>query len=415
MNLSSKKVLVYDLGLFTENALRLARDFAEVKYYVPWKDAFPEPFKARIGEGLDGLERVDCFEEHLDATDLVFIPDTLCAGKVEWLKKHDYPVAGAGASERLELDRWYGRQQQKRAGLPVQETHRLKGVTALRQFIKEHKNYFIKIDTFRGIEESFKHIDEHQTEWTVDRIAYKLGPYKEDVVFICEELLPGVEPGLDAITFDGDLVFPAMCGYEEKGAGIVERVYRTEAELPDACRWIHEGLQPEFRKNKTRFFYSAEFRIGKDRIPYLIDPTIRLAAPGTAAVQTEILENYSEVVYGLATGERVDPAVKYKYAAAAALESAEAKDYWVNISFPKEMRQWLKLRMAVKKGNDYYAVPGFESIATVVGLGNTVAEAVSLVKERAGEVKSKRLAIDTSGLDVIVEHINEGKRYGINF
>ena len=35
MDLKNKHCLVYDLGLFTENALRLVRDCASVKYYVP--------------------------------------------------------------------------------------------------------------------------------------------------------------------------------------------------------------------------------------------------------------------------------------------------------------------------------------------------------------------------------------------
>jgi hypothetical protein len=193
------------------------RDCASVKYFVPWQDAFPEPFKARIGDGLDGLERVSSFEEHLDRADFIFVPDTTCGPLVEWLRGHGYHVAGVGAAERLELDRWHGRQRQRANGLPTQETHRVKGVTELRKFIREHRTYYIKIDTFRGIEESFQHIDEHQTEWTVDRIAYKLGPYKEDIVFICEELIDGVEPGLDAITWEGELLYPACCGYEAAG------------------------------------------------------------------------------------------------------------------------------------------------------------------------------------------------------
>jgi hypothetical protein len=66
---------------------------------------------------------------------------------------------------------------------------------------------------------------------------------------------------------------------------MVERVYRTRADLPYAAAWIDEGLAPEFKKAKTRFFYSAEFRIGLSRTPYLIDPTVRLAAPGVAAIR----------------------------------------------------------------------------------------------------------------------------------
>ena len=239
--------------------------------------------------------------------------------------------------------------------------------------------------------------------------------YTEENPFICEELLEGVEPGIDAITWEGELIFPTCCGYEEKGSGVIERVYRTQADLPDAAKWVDEGLAPEFDKAKTRFFYSAEFKIGPSRIPYLIDPTIRLAAPGVAAIQTELFENYTEVIYGLATGEKVSPVISHNYAAALALESSEAHEAWVNVGFPKEMRRWLKLRMAVRKGEDYYCVPGFESVGTVIGFGGTVREAVDLVKARAKQVKGKRLTMEEAGLDVLADEINKGKQYGINF
>jgi len=416
MNLSNKKALVYDLGLFTENALRLLRDCASVKYFVPWADAFPEPFKAKIGEGLDGMERIASFEEHLDGADFIFVPDTTCAGLVEWLKKHEYPVAGAGAAEKLELDRWHGRMRQKENGLPVQETHRVKGVTALRKFAQEHKDYFFKVDAeFRGISESFKHHDQRASESRIDWIAYKLGPYKEDVVFICEELLEGVEPGIDGATWEGELIYPTTCGYEHKGSGIISRVYQSEKDLPEPVKWINDGLSPEFKRHKTRFFYSTEFKIGKDKTPYLIDPTIRLAAPGVAAIQTELIENYSEVVYGMATGERVVPVMKYKYAAAASMESSEAAKTFVNITFPKELRRWVKLRMAVHKGQDYYSVPPFDSLGVVIGLGETVKEVMDLVKERVKRVDAISISTDLAGLDKIFDDIQEGKRYGINF
>lgn len=280
MNLSNKHALVYDLGLFTENALRLLRDFASVKYFCPWQEAFVEPFKQKIGEGLDDMERVPAFWDHVEEADLIFLPDTTCADITEYLKAHDYPVAGAGAAEKIELDRWYGRQMQSRNGLPVQETHRVKGITALEEFCKAHKGYYIKVDnSFRGISESFKHQDFKSSESRIDYIAYKVGPYKEDVVFVCEELLPGVEPGLDGITYDGELLFPSMCGYEWKGSDYIGRVYQTDEQFPEALRAIHEGFSSEFEKHKTRFFYSAEIKIDKDRVPYLLDPTIRLAAP----------------------------------------------------------------------------------------------------------------------------------------
>ena len=416
MALDHKKALVYDYGLFTENATRLARDFAEVWYYVPWADAFPEPFQSKIGEGMDGVERVDSFEEHLDDADLIFMPDTLCGKKTEWLKSHDYPVAGAGTSERLETDRWYGRKVQGKNGLPVHDTNKIKGITALRKFTEENKNYCVKIDAFRGLEETFSYTDAKDCEQTIDNMAAKIGPYKEDIVFICEEMMKGCnEPGLEFITFDDQLVFPTMIGYESKSVGIIERVYKTAEELPDAALWVYEGFAPEFKKNKTRFFSSFEFLIGKDKLPYVIDPSIRLAAPGVASIQTELIENYSEVVYGLAVGNMVVPRMRFKYAVAAAMESSAAEKTWVNISIPKEIRQWVKLRMAVKVHGEYYAVPGMDSLGTVLGFGNTVDAALDLVKERADMVKGKRLSTNVNDLEKLKKSIEDGIACGISF
>ena len=416
VDLSHVKALVWDFGLFTECAVRLARDCGEVKYFCPFADAFTEPFKKLIGQGLEGVERVSEYWPYLDECDLIFVPDTQCGAMVEWLKDHSYPVAGAGAAERLELDRWYGRQMQKKSGLPVQETHLIKGITAAREFAASHKDYFFKVNNeWRGIAESFKHRDSRSSETRLDYIAYKAGPYKEDIVFICEEMLPGVEPGFDGATWEGELLIPSMAGYERKGSGYIGRVYKTESDFPAALRTIHEGLSPEFSKHKTKFFYSVEVKIDKDRVPYLLDPTIRLAAPGVAAIQTELIENYSEVVHGFASGERVDPVMRYKYCAAVSMESSEAGKTFVNIEFPKEMRQWVKLRMACKHGNDFYSVPPFDSLGSIIALGDSVREVVETVKDRAKEVQAISMSTDLGGLDELQKDIQEGKLYGINF
>jgi len=416
MSMANKRFLVVDLGLFTENAVRLARDAAEVFYYTIHEDPFPEPFQAKIGEGLEGIERVWHWGQYIDKVDGIFIPDTMFADFTEWLKSHDYPVAGAGASEKLELDRYFGRKVQGKNGLPVQDTNKVKGVTALRKFTEENSDYYVKIDAFRGLEETFCYKDVKDAEQTIDTIASKLGPYKEETVFILEEKLDGgVEPGIDFITFDDELVYPTMIGYESKSVGIIERVYKDESELPDAAQWAYEGFAPEFKKNKTRFFASLEFLIGKDKLPYVIDPTVRLAAPGVAAIQTELFENYSEVVYGLCRGEMVKPIIKHKYAVAAAMESSAAEKNWVNISFPKEMRQWVKFRMAVKHKNDYYAVPGMDSLGTIIAFGNTIDEALKTVKERSEQVEGKRLSVSILDLEKVVDKIEEGRKYGIDF
>lgn len=416
MSMRNKKALVIDIGgLFPETAVRMLRDCAEVKYFAEWREAFVGITRAKIGDGLDGIERVDNYEQYLDSADFIFIPDTMCGPLTEYLKKHNYPVAGAGAGEKIELDRWYGRQAQHKNGLPVQETYRIQGVTELKKFLEKNKNFYIKIDCYRETLESFKHTDYKSSEDQIYDLALKLGPYKEEQLFVCEELLPGEEPGLDGITWGGELLYPTQCGYEAKGVGIIERTYNTPDELPQTLREINAGFAPEFRKFDTNFFFSIEFKMDKDRVPYPIDPTIRLAAPGTSAIQLEAIDNYTHVVYGLATGKKISPIIKEKYWAAVAGDSPVADKRWLNVSVPEKIRRWVKFRMAVKHSGEYYACPGFPSICTVLGSGNTIDAAISQVKERCEEVKASSLAFDVSGLDKLKESINNGKKIGINF
>jgi len=417
-NLSKKQALIFDMGLFTEVAVRFARDFGSVKYFNPNYESFPKPFKEKTGEGLEGVERIGEVEfwDSLDKADIIMFPDNTCAGIVEYLKRYEYPVCGVGYAEKLEINRWYGRTVQKDNGLPIQETHKITGMKALEEFCKTHKNYFIKMDnSFRGVSESFHHKNWKYSEPRIDSISQKITPYKEDVVFICEEKLGGIETGYDSIVFDGEQLFPMTGGYERKGVGYIARIYDKEADLPDAFKTIHSGLEPEFKKCKTRFFYSTEIKIDKDRVPYLIDPTLRCAAPGVNAIQLELISNYSEVCYGLAVGIKVNPIMKHKYAAAMALESSEAKDGWLNVTFPKEMRQWVKLRMAINHGGDYYAVPGFDSICSVVALGDSIKDVVNTVKERVKEIHATGIEADVGDFEAIIDDVNLGKQYGISF
>jgi len=266
MNLNNARVLQVDYGLFPEMGVRLARDVAKVFYFCEFRDAFADHFKARIGDGLEGLERIDDYENYLDKVDLIFVSDIQLGGLTEFLKSKGYAVCGAGKSEWLEVQRWDSRKYQKDHGLPVQSTWLIKGIDELTEFLKKNKNVIVKINNnFRGLQETFTSENFDSIEQVVDCMRWKLGPYKPEIEFVVEEKIEGTEPGLDGISWDGELMFPCMVGYEGKGVGCVERVYSSSQELPGALKMIDEGLSPEFKKNSMKFFYSAEIKIGKDR------------------------------------------------------------------------------------------------------------------------------------------------------
>lgn len=413
-NLKDKKVLCWDYGLFPELCSRLARDVAKVWYFVPWGDAFPRANKALIGEGIEGLERVLNFFDYIDKADFLYFPDTHCGDLVEFLKAKGYSVTGVGKAEELELDRWKGRQTQKEVGLPTQTTRRVKGLDALKSILEKEKNKFVKLSIFRGDIESWKHTDYESSKPLLDHLAYDLGPKQNHIEFTVEDEIKGVEPGLDGIVFDGDNLSPCIVGYELKGMGYIGSVMPYESVCPQ-LKTVNDKLAPVFKKLKTRFFFSTEVMIPDKNKGYLIDYTCRSAAPCVSAIQTELLENFSEVIYGLATGQKIQPIMKYKYAAGVSVESGWADKHWLQISFPKELRRWIKLRMACKFDNNYYAVPGFPSLASVIALGNSVDEAINLCKERSKEIKAYQIDVNLSGFDLMKKEIEDGRSKGVNF
>lgn len=418
-DLSKMRCLVYDYGLHTEIAVRLARDFGWVGYYTHWEDAFAKSKMRRVGEGLEGIEKVKDFwmEMRKGGIDFVYVPDSLCAGIVEYIRNVDgTPVAGPGLAEQFEQDRVYGRfDVQKKAGLPVQKTIVLKGISRAREFFRTASEpYYVKLNTSRGDRESFKHVDWAQTEPILKKLDYDLGPWAEAEEFIVEEVLPGIEPGADNIVYKGEYLSPTLYGYEMKGGGYIGRVCKY-SELPTALKVVNDRLSPYFKSCDTRSFCSTEIKLDKDKIPYLIDPTIRHAGPVGYSIQTELIENFSQVVYGMGIGEKVNPIMRYKYCGGVSFNSDEARDNWMRIKFPPEMRKWIKLRMAARVNGDYYAAPGFDNICTVIALSNFIDEIPGLIEERTDAIQAQSIDKDLSGLKHITEQIAEGKKYGITF
>lgn len=417
MEKQNKKILIYDFGLCTSVAEKLAQQGNEVYYFCPWENAFPKSSLAVIGEGLDGVERVRDFWDWVDKVDQIHFYDTFCSDIEGFLRKKGYKVFGAGESEILENNRWKSREVQQAVGLPTQHTVLIEGIEDLIEFLKENKNKVIKLNTFRGDIETFKHKEYDTTEAQyLGELMLNLGAKGKKVEFIAEDFIEGVEPGYDGFCIDGEYPAWAMFGYERKGTGYIGKVARYD-ELPEPIRLVNEKLKPVFKKfSPIRSFFSTEIRVGKDKKPYLIDPCVRSPMPVPTAIHLEIWDNISDFLVNAAEGKMIELKPKAKYGAGICFESDWAGNHWTEIKFDEKYRDFIKLRMACKIDGRYYALPGFTSLGSVVGLGNTIQEAIDNVKKVADTLEVKELNYSISGLENIVkEDIPEGKKYGIEF
>lgn len=412
MNLSNKTALIYDYGLFTEVGARLARDFAKVYYYVPWEEAFPHMSKALIGTGYGEMERIRNFEEYIDKADIIVFPDTHSGSKVEFLRGKGYNVAGVGKYEELELDRWKMRKIQERLGLPTQETHLIKGISNLKDHLQTVKGKYVKLNIFRGDIESFFHEDYESSLPILNHLQYDLGPKGDSAEFIVEDKVEGAEPGLDCIVYDGEVLSPTMYGYEVRGAGYIGKVV-PYAQVPKQLKMVTDKLMSVM--GGYRFFFSSEVMIPNGHEGFLIDPCCRFAAPAVNAIELELIENFSEVMYGLAVGQKVLPIMKYKYAAGIVMYSDWADSNWLNVSVPKELREYVKMRMVAQFDDELWSVSGHSTICTVIAFADTAEKAAKLAVERAKEIKGYQLAGGEEDINKVFKAIAEGKKHGISF
>jgi phosphoribosylamine-glycine ligase len=291
----------------------------------------------------------------------------------------------------------------------------IKGLDELRETLKKFKDKYVKLNTFRGDIESFPDKDFKYVEPLLNKLAVKLGPFAEDIDFIVEDRIKGIEPGIDAILYKGKVVSPTMAGFEVKGAGYIAKVMNYE-EVPEPLKLVSDKLEPILKKMDYNFFFSSEVMCTLKGEGYMIDFCCRMAAPVPSAIQTELIENYSEIIWGMGHGEKVIPKYTAKFGGGAAFYSswAEMGD-WLNVSIDKKDRQWIKFREAVKYGKEYYAVPGASTVCTVIAIGDSVEEVMLKVKERAESVKAYQLDKSSEDFVELKEILEEAKDYGFIF
>lgn len=406
------RFLCYDTGLATEHAVRLAKDGHQVKYFTPWNSNYPTFLDYAIGLGVEGLEKELHFFNHLDWADCICFFDTGTGDLATFLREKGYKVFGAGhQGEKLENHRYYSRWLQKELGLPTQETTRLKGTEELKKFLSKNDNVVVKHDIFRGDLETFYSSDIKHSEQVIEDFEAKVGPFRKDMMFMAEETLEGVEPGFDLFHNGKGWLKPYLYGYEFK-SGYIGKISDT---LPPVLKTVADGLDPYLQKIDYRGPFSSEILICKG-VPYLIDYTARMPFPLSVAY-TELIDNYSEVIYKTACGEAVNIKMRGKYIGLLPLFSDYGKYHWLPIQVKPEDRKYVKFQTVAKHEDIYYVVQGLNNVVNLVAVGESVEAVCKSLEENIDKVHGHDLdAMNATGaLTKIQQTIKEGVKAGIPF
>lgn len=409
--------LVVDNGLFCELAIKLAKTYKKVYYYVPWESAFPRLNLAKIGSGIDELELVDSiYGPHYEEVDLFCFPDIYFGWEQEHLLSHGKVVWGSRTGECLELQREGMKAIIQELGLPVGKFAHVKGMAALRDYLREHDNVYVKTDKYRGTFETFHSISYDLVEPKLDEVEWSLGRFKDIIEFTVEDALEDkVEFGTDAWTIDGKFPSKLISGLEIKDCGFAS-VFKDYKALPEPLTRFNDKMVPVFEAYGYRGFFSTEIRIGADHEPYMIDFCARAPSPPNELYQ-EQYKNLADCIWAGANGVVIDPEPVAKYGAEIMLHSSFADKNWQPLRFPEEIRDYVKLRNIYKDDRGYFVVPqscGLPEIGAVVGLGNTLEEAFDHALENVELVEGYYLEGKTGAIEQVREQIEKMNKLNLS-
>lgn len=414
VDLSKKTALVVDSGLYTHVAEKLAQSFGKTLYFAEWRGQFPTSKWARIGEGLDGIERVKSLWDNVDRADVVIFLDIYASDIQRHLRSAGHRVWGNGDAEQLELNRWWVKNFLKMTDAAVNEFEQIQGIDDLIRHVKNKKDLWIKGGPYRGDFESFHYENLWLSKPWFDELRHTLGPTQNTYDFLVESPIPGVEVGFDGFSVDGEFPSVAAFGYEAKDAGYLGKAFEA-GELPIPLQQVNQSIQQILRGTSARGFLSLEMRIGKDRTPYLLDPCLRCGSP-PSEVLMELFSNWAEVIWEGAGGTLVDLAPVAKYAAQIVLKSDWCKENWLAIDIDAESAAATKLHNHCKiDGVDYVVPTGITEIGGIVAVADTLAGAIEACYARAKGVKAYQLEYNEEAFNDCLTYIEEGKEYGISW
>jgi len=408
--------LVYDNGLFCSLAERLTREYDRVLYFSPWERGFSTVNEACIGDGIPGVERVADIWSVKDQVDLWIFPDIQHSGLQLELESQGLAVWGARAGDELELNRELFLRTIESAGLDLPTFEVVRGITALKNHLREAEDKYVKISRYRGSLETF-----HWRSWKLDEnfldlLAVRFGAVRELVKFLVfDSIDTPIELGGDTYGIDGRWPGLMLHGIEAKDKAYLGAVTDTE-KMPDQIKAVMDAFKPVLAKYRYRNFWSMEVRVLDDKA-YFIDPTCRMGLPSSSS-QMELWDNLGEIIWHGANGELVEPKPAAMFSAEVLLKiKADKGGNWRKCEIPSELRQWLKFSGHCEVDGLAWFAPDDDNDGAcgwLVAIGDSPKDALERIKGYIERLPDG-LTADPAPLADVISAIDEGESEGIGF
>jgi hypothetical protein len=412
---SKTACLVDHQGLYLPLALKLSESYGRVLYQDPCEKAFPKINEAMIGDGFEGLEKVESFWEHKDEIDFFIFPDSQGSALQLELEDQGYPVWGAFNAEKLEMERELFHDTLGEVGLTVPMYERVIGMDALREHLKDKKDKYIKISKYRGSLETFHWRSWRDDEMMLNVLTVRFGGAKDLIPFLVFDAIEtDLEIGADTYCINGDFPDYMMDGFEWKDKGYFG-AFKARSEMPKQTQAVLDAFGPVLGKYKHSAFWSMEIRVKGEEF-YFIDPTPRGPLPGTGS-QMEIYGNLAEIIYEGAMGNIVNPEPAANFSAECVITQKKERGAWTSVEIPKELSQWVKLSGCSFIDGRFWFPPDEdpqEEIGWLVALGDTPTETIEKMLEQEKQLPDG-VSANTGSLIDLLKEIHKSEEEGIKF
>lgn len=207
-----KFLFITQEALAVDLAWKVAREGHDVLFHIAGKA------DRDVGDGF--LTKVDAWEPHVDASDVIVFDDVGCAAEAEKLRKRGKAVVGSVPyTDRLEFDRDFGQDELKSAGLVTLPNWDFESFDAAIAFIKEKPDRYVvkpngkaqneKVLSYVGQEEDGKDVIEMLEH-------YKRGWAARLKSFQVQKHATGVEVAIGAFFNGKEFLLPACVNFEHK-------------------------------------------------------------------------------------------------------------------------------------------------------------------------------------------------------
>lgn len=413
-DLSNKTFLVRDHGFFLPLARRLAATGAKVYYAPTWEKAYPMLNEGVIGDGFPDIEYCSDLWLVKNKVDCFVFPDIYHQGEQRELRSQGLPVWGSGDGMRLEVNREFFLKKLKDLGLDVPEYELVIGITALREYLKDKKDIFIKVSKWRGSWETRHWRDWKQDGHRLDLWAVRFGGIRETIRFLCfPKIETTLEIGGDTYNVRGLWPETMIHGLEKKDEAYIAAVTKKK-DMPEQLTRIMDAFSPFLQHMQYACQWCMEVRVAGDK-NFFIDATTRSGLPSTATFTK--VKNVEDIIFYGAHGELVEPDYGFKYSAEAMVKLNGDQGAWETFVMPPELEDHLKVYDCCMVDGQYWFPSDDKPITEIgwlVATGDTPTE-VAKEMNRLADLLPDGFDAAVESLADVIREVDDEQKKGIEF